>query len=532
MLQRITLGLVRHLVVLTTVSVFFCANSVAQTATWTKVCQLNTSGYVTSAYFFNSTSGLIGYYGTGYSSPILRTTDGGLTWLPTVSPTASGTPWITDIWFMNDRVGWATMIYAATTPSYLWKTTDGGLTWSPTGFPTKNPSGVRATNRALCVTQYQGAGISVSTDQGATFSAFFGNNKDHLGFVDSLHGAATGFRDEFYYTSDGGLTWQQSPTSIKNECWGIYGMPGSTVFVAAHEAPGGGMASIFRSLDYGMDWVQIVNAPNALTGGIGGNGKFLYIQTLSKGFYISVDSGMTWTPINGPSNQLDSRFAVIDCAIYAFDHVGGVYVATNVTGIHSICGIKQVDLVASPCSVARNIEYLDNTMVDSIDIIDLSLIDSSVPPAIAGSLSIDSLPKLVNTIPPGRSMGYILRWAPSSLRDTGLYGANLRLIYRDHNTQTLDTTTITVSLTGQAAKVQISTPKRFATPRLPSCKGIDTTLLFQNRSCDTLTIKSAWLTKDKEWLISDTSGRSLTFPILLPPRFRPTNTSSIFTIHG
>ena len=60
-------------------------------------------------------------------SPVFFTKDGGLTWdsVKTAFPSGSiSTPRITDIVFVNERIG-----YAAGTRGTIWKTTDGGLSW-------------------------------------------------------------------------------------------------------------------------------------------------------------------------------------------------------------------------------------------------------------------------------------------------------------------------------------------------------------------------------------------------------------------
>ena len=76
-------------------------------------------GYCT--YFIDQNIGFVGSNGTG----LYRTTNGGTSWTIVYSTTS----YFYDIQFVNNNVGWA--VGGATPNPAIIKTTDGGATWLP-----------------------------------------------------------------------------------------------------------------------------------------------------------------------------------------------------------------------------------------------------------------------------------------------------------------------------------------------------------------------------------------------------------------
>jgi hypothetical protein len=172
---------------------------------WNEIAQIPGMGRVSACYFFNESTGLIGFDDVLNGSPLLRTTDGWITWQSVISPIISDS-WACDIWFKDSVEGWATFLEGVT--GYLWHSTDGGLSWSSVAL-TGMFSGIRATDSTVVVTQLEngiGTGIFTSTDGGVTFPIRYGISQNGVDFVDNLHGAAGSYDHlaGFAYTNDGG----------------------------------------------------------------------------------------------------------------------------------------------------------------------------------------------------------------------------------------------------------------------------------------------------------------------------------------
>jgi photosystem II stability/assembly factor-like uncharacterized protein len=89
------------------------------------VQQLNDQSVFSKLQFINANTGFA--LGNSYSEPgkIFKTTDGGLTWSNNNLP---GWGWVSDIFFVNENIGYLT--------PYLYKTTDGGANWDLQITPT------------------------------------------------------------------------------------------------------------------------------------------------------------------------------------------------------------------------------------------------------------------------------------------------------------------------------------------------------------------------------------------------------------
>lgn len=136
---------------------------------WIQV-QTPTTRNLQRVYFIDSVKGWI----VGDSGTIVRTTNGGKSWA--VQNSAITTP-ITEIFMLNERLGWALSITPWTEPNVWYgttmlTTTDGGEEWS-----------------------------SVQFDSLVFYSIFF---------LDSLHGWMGGENGDLVETTDGGTTWVAS----------------------------------------------------------------------------------------------------------------------------------------------------------------------------------------------------------------------------------------------------------------------------------------------------------------------------------
>jgi photosystem II stability/assembly factor-like uncharacterized protein len=124
---------------------------------------------LTKLFFLDSLTGFV----AGRQGTIVKTTDGGRTWLPQTSNINTD---IIDVYMLNDRYGWA-LSYVSFVDTTAWygaiflKTTNGGESWLNEQFPVK--------------------GIYLNS----------------VRFLDSLHGWVGGQSGTLLETSDGGTSW-------------------------------------------------------------------------------------------------------------------------------------------------------------------------------------------------------------------------------------------------------------------------------------------------------------------------------------
>jgi len=493
------------------------ASAVSGYGSWNKIAQFSGTSRVTACYFFDASTGIIGFDGNVNGSPLLRTTDGGITWRSVVIPARSNSTYVMDIWFKDSQEGWATLF----TGGELWHTTDGGLTWKALNV-TGNFSGVRATSSAIDVTDF-GSSLYLSTNGGTAFSPTVGPHTNGLDFVDNLHGAASGFVSLFAFSADGGLTWQNAAGNV-NEAFGMYGFQGTSIFVAAAEESSSMSVPslIYRSSDFGASWSVLNTLPFKITGGIAGSNGALYIQRMDMtgtGLYRSLDSGRSWAAIGGPGNLWDTRIAAIGCTLYAFDSHGGVYKSTD-AGI-GVCSLAQdsITLAATLCDSTRMIHSFNNPHPgDSVFVLDARILDSTRPPVTTQAFGIDSIPLLPLLLTGDDSMGFTLHWYPRLLRSTaGRDSSLLRIITLDIRLNEKDTFLIPIRLIALETDPRYSSNILLHAGAVLLCHAVDTSVTIRNLGCDTLWIESDSLNSSSSWSLTDSFGTTRHFPIGILP---------------
>jgi photosystem II stability/assembly factor-like uncharacterized protein len=307
-----------------------------------------------AGFFLNEQFGLIG--GSG-DDGIFVTRDGGQTWSTAVLPGAPPSN-VSQILMLDASNGFVTLDAGDGNYPILYKTSTGGATWDAVQLFGSAPdiyvtlTAVIVTNRRdSTVLQPDGSYARVevgktylSFDKGKTFVAgpiMQGNGVD---FVDDQHGVVVTYRGHVWFrTTNGGLTWTTLSPIDTGECWGVYGVKGSSTFFTAGENDQSKFGSspiphsdVRRSDDYGATWRYVSTMPVRTTGHIAGFGMTLVTQsdTTRKsngpltGLYRSTNGGTTWQSIGGPSNVEDTRFIVLGCrgeVIIAFDASGNVW---------------------------------------------------------------------------------------------------------------------------------------------------------------------------------------------------------------
>jgi photosystem II stability/assembly factor-like uncharacterized protein len=232
---------------------------------------------------------------------ILRTADGGLTWLDATPPGVTGIGYITSF-FLDAAKAWFILPAPDYTTGILYHTTNGGLTWKsvPVPFSGGSLQFLDAQTGRMLAALGAGAGseavaVFQSSDAGATWSRVYVNDPTVAGAGDSL------------------------PLSgIKN---GVTFLDAARGWVTG-SVPMDGYVYLFRTQDGGQTWAhQAVNLPagfEAAQTDAGAprffsatNGIFyagLYAAVSATVFYHTTDGGATWTP-TFPVNLL-GRYAI------------------------------------------------------------------------------------------------------------------------------------------------------------------------------------------------------------------------------
>ena len=488
-------------------AILFCHGSA--NATWNQIFQFGNTASVSAIYFISVDTGFVGFTGSS-GDQIERTTDGGLTWTSVIAPALikTNTGWVSDIWFRDHKEGWASFEDQASASS-LWHTTDGGQSWLEAKFFGSAIS-VRQTSRAVIVTQYVGSGISVSTDGGRSFPTTFATNKDGIEFVDDVHGVVSGYVSNFYYTADGGLTWQASNANFSNEAWNVYGLKGTSTFIAAPEDQSIAKApsNVYVSADYGANWKLLQTLPFKTTGEIRGDGSAVYVQVKYdstvqySGLYRSLDFGLTWTSIQGPSNGYDTRFAVLQCGniIYALDPQNNLYKSddagdgTPLSGERSFAlATPSIDFgVQKPCATPDTMIVITNNGCGVLDVQKVSISGTGFT-----VLSRDTIARILR---PGQRDTLHVTYDGIT---TGVLSATVKVV-TDADVDSIRTITIQAYEPQANRVLEVNTTTLdFGTIR--PCSGKDTTLILTNRGCLPLAFHH-WSVQGNGFEVSGTPG--------------------------
>ncbi len=263
----------------------------------------------------NADTAYISAYGTGASNHVLRTYDGGATWTPVLNG-AGASSFFNVVHFFNANDG-----FSQGDPESgefeLYTTTDGGDTWTRVNGanipdPLNGEYGI--------VGHYTAVGNSI----------WFTTNKGRV-----------------YYSADKGYTWDVSTiysgsyTTYIEVAFGDGGLNGLALVNLTDGSNSTGN-EYYKTTDGGLTWTQITPAGNAYYGGIssvpGKPNTFVSVgsdyQTPYMGVSMSVDGGMTW--VNTPSYYQDFQMIGLDfvsvnkgyIGTFRGDYTGGMFTGT------------------------------------------------------------------------------------------------------------------------------------------------------------------------------------------------------------
>jgi photosystem II stability/assembly factor-like uncharacterized protein len=257
------------------------------------------------------------YNGNGI---ILKTTDGGMTWLQISSGTIPG---LEAVSFTSVDVG-----YAAGWQDYFIKTTDGGNTWNQISI---DPGiwyfrDIEFKDADNGITSTADGTIYVTTDAGNSWTLATGLNQDieDVCYADNSTLYAVGGDEKISKSTDGGFTWSE-----------IYSGTFTRLFLGAYFTDanygmiGGEDGKVLKTTDGGLSWITQIAGGFALLHGVYiFNADSAYTVGTPEVVYKTIDGGNSWT---------DDWASSYNVAFYK------IIFTSNNTGI--ICGSQGIIMI-------------------------------------------------------------------------------------------------------------------------------------------------------------------------------------------
>lgn len=306
-------------------------------------------------YFTNSKTGyVVGEPIAPGQAVILKTTDGGTTWVSKVSGTTNA---LRAVHFIDDNTGFA-VGFAGT----ILKTTNAGETW--TSVASGTTQALRSVYFPSASVGYAagGAGVMLKTTNGGTtwtsqnstitqdlINVRFVNND--VGYAVSSTGTFTG--GIVIKTINGGSTW----SAVYTNNYGLLGLAvvnANTVYAGGGNNQGvGGSSYIVKTTDGGVTWTQVFTglANAALRGA--------WFTSANKGWFVgdygelpvTADGGATWQKDSIQLNGLLGIFFPNDKVGYAVGAGGTILKYTTGADCPKPTGLDVTSLTATSASL-------------------------------------------------------------------------------------------------------------------------------------------------------------------------------------
>ena len=290
---------------------------------WAAMTNLPLENYeYNTVYAIDENNIFLGLNALGNYRKIVRTTNGGATWIDQNIP-GSAPFSITDILFQNSNTGFVSGSGTGGNPAYFGYTTNGGVNWTQAVFPNYD--------YGLKDLDIEGSDVYVlssfnsyyrTSDLGVTWQSVNYNDPSNVNQpilsiftafdINGTDAITVGDLGKINLSNDNGSTWRNKNYTVNfnNYCFSsVYAMPGSQKVWAG--AFGGGQ--ILYSTNRGTNWTLIqtsaqesfedIEMVNAVTGyAAGGNINF-------GGYcYKTVNGGINWSPTAAlPSPNIKSN---------------------------------------------------------------------------------------------------------------------------------------------------------------------------------------------------------------------------------
>jgi photosystem II stability/assembly factor-like uncharacterized protein len=244
--------------------------------TWTQV-QAPASANLTAVYFADAKNG----WAVGHAQAILRTQDGGDTWVLSHFEPAEPEPFL-DVSFGDGQRGLVVGAYGV-----IYSTTDGGSVWSHVPFEPEALPGAAKVEAAA-------DDMEAEVDLGFEFHL----NALARGPGQRLYlGAEAG---RLFRSDDDGASWRELPSPYDGSFHGILTLEGDALLAF------GLRGNLFRSEDGGMNWSAIETGTSVLLdSGVRVDERTVVIAGMAGVLLVSRDGGKTFT-----LTQQDDRKAI------------------------------------------------------------------------------------------------------------------------------------------------------------------------------------------------------------------------------
>ena len=256
---------------------------------------------------------------------VLRTEDGGETWLDVTPQNMPNDPAYAESYFLNEKTGWI-LLEDVDKPSYgtIYRTTDGGVNWlwkntpfgrSEIGFLDVEHGyaltdlGSAAGSMGVAIWQTENGGKDFDRvflhEPGFDDSLPFSGIKNGITFIDPQHGWVAGSVPEdgriwLYRTKDGGFSWEAQDLPLPS---------GYESYQASADAPlffdnGVGMLPVhlrgeesgtlfYRTTDSGETWTATLPVPMRGRYALASADEIILWDGSAR-FFSSADGGETW----------------------------------------------------------------------------------------------------------------------------------------------------------------------------------------------------------------------------------------------
>ncbi len=280
---------------------------------WNKIYSEATGG-LNAVYFTDTQTG----YAVGYPGKILKTTDGGNTWISQISGTTNT---LCSVYFVDSNTG-----YVVGYSGLILKTSNGGINWNiqPSGV-TYNLLSVYFTNSQIGYSVGYSGTILKTIDGGVTWNQQISGTTNRLSavyFTNNLIGYAVGIMGTILKTINGGITW-----TLEN-----YGTNAYLNFIHFFNNVGfiGGNNILLKTSDNGNSWIANSTIFNVSTF----SGSLFFTDTLTGYFpfgnriYKTIDGGINWMEQVVPGQFAKYLFFVNDTLGYAVGSLCTIYKTT------------------------------------------------------------------------------------------------------------------------------------------------------------------------------------------------------------
>ncbi|HEY6172382.1 MAG TPA: T9SS type A sorting domain-containing protein [Candidatus Kapabacteria bacterium] len=316
--------------------IFFSLLSSSALSQWSNVADRLLGDFPSSCCGFGHITYKDGRLWAGRSS-LFVSNDTGKTW--TFVNGFNGT--ICQIDFIDKMTG------VVGTTGGVYKTVDGGITWrlilDSRDCYTAQFCGDK--NMIIAISDYNG--FFYSSNGGASWNFFDPVGHPHFAIA-KKDGSAFAFNDgsggNLLYTNDNGLTYYSSG-GLDGDCFFGALDSNDNVYVVNEggHVDNDGKSVLYKSTDNGNTWKQLTSKVlRYYSAGISIGKCAMYVQTRQNGIERSLDEGVAWEKIGGPSNEIDTRTicAIDDNVIIASDHNGSIWKTTNSGGKQVSIGPK------------------------------------------------------------------------------------------------------------------------------------------------------------------------------------------------